>query len=168
MINLSALAGDLCGYNLLSLYRASGFMRQICLFCLDTASELSREKAGIPKGGKWSVHKFGGTCVGSPERILNVAKIIASDDSELKLVTVSAMAKVTDSLYSLLENAANRENIYEDTLVSLYEKHKNAATELIGQGEELDAFLTQLHEDIQNLKAVLKAIFISEQLPNHS
>jgi len=37
--------------------------------------------------------------VGSSERIKNVADIIVNDDSERKLVVVSAMSKVTDMMY---------------------------------------------------------------------
>lgn len=49
---------------------------------------------GAPAGGRWSVHKFGGTCVGTPERIANVAAIISEDSSARKFVIVSAMSQV--------------------------------------------------------------------------
>jgi aspartokinase/homoserine dehydrogenase 1 len=50
------------------------------------------EEKKLPKGETWSVHKFGGTCVGSSVRINNVADVIINDDSERKLVVVSAMS----------------------------------------------------------------------------
>lgn len=39
-------------------------------------------EAQIPKGQMWSVHKFGGTCVGTSQRIKNVGEIIVNDDTE--------------------------------------------------------------------------------------
>ena len=58
--------------------------------------------------------KFGGTSVGSPERIRSVGELVTSD-AERKIVVLSAMAKTTnslieisDSLYSGDREEANR------------------------------------------------------------
>lgn len=115
----------------------------------------------LPKGATWSVHKFGGTCVGTPERIRNVAKIIFDDPSERKFVVVSAMAKVTDMMYGLLDKAESRDPEYEGALAAVHEKHVDAARALMEEGSDLEAFLQQLEEDIVNLRAMLRAIFIA-------
>ncbi|XP_040864612.1 bifunctional aspartokinase/homoserine dehydrogenase 2, chloroplastic isoform X2 [Glycine max] len=60
---------------------------------LDVKPGVSLEEKKLPKGETWSVHKFGGTCVGTSQRIKNVADIILKDDSGRKLVVVSAMSK---------------------------------------------------------------------------
>ncbi len=95
----------------------------------------------VPRGETWSVHKFGGTCVGSCERIQNVAKIILNDPSLRKAVVVSAMAKVTD-------------------MMKLHEKHKDTATALLDDHDALSKFLATLEHDVHNLRAMLRAIYI--------
>ncbi|KAL2520253.1 Bifunctional aspartokinase/homoserine dehydrogenase 2 [Forsythia ovata] len=118
------------------------------------------EKAQFPKGDTWSIHKFGGTCVGTSERILNVADIIVKDESERKLVVVSAISKVTDMMYDLIIKAQSRDDSYITALDAVLEKHKSTALDLL-EGDGLSNFLSQLHQDISNLKAMLRAIYIA-------
>ncbi|KAL0432106.1 UNVERIFIED_CONTAM: Bifunctional aspartokinase/homoserine dehydrogenase 1, chloroplastic [Sesamum latifolium] len=117
------------------------------------------EKAHLPKGDAWSIHKFGGTCVGNSERIRNVANIIVKDESERKLVVVSAMSKVTDMMYDLIYKAQSRDDSYIIALDAVLEKHKSTAVDLL-EGDDLSNFLDRLHQDINNLKAMLRAIYI--------
>lgn len=118
------------------------------------------EKVNLPKGESWSIHKFGGTCVGSSERIRNVAEIIVKDDSERKLVVVSAMSKVTDMMYDLIHKAQSRDDAYIPALDAVLEKHKLTALDLL-HGDDLATFLSRLQDDISNLKAMLRAIYIA-------
>ncbi|KAI8565820.1 hypothetical protein RHMOL_Rhmol03G0291100 [Rhododendron molle] len=122
--------------------------------------EPSVENVPFPKGDSWSVHKFGGTCVGSSQRIRNVAQIIVDDDSERKLVVVSAMSKVTDMMYDLIYKAQSRDDSYIAALDSVLEKHKLTAVDLL-EGEDRAVFLSRLYHDINNLKAMLRAIYIA-------
>ncbi|XP_015888525.3 bifunctional aspartokinase/homoserine dehydrogenase 1, chloroplastic [Ziziphus jujuba] len=133
---------------------------QISASVTDTTVGKSSEKVKLPKGDMWSVHKFGGTCVGSSERIKNVADIILNDDSERKLVVVSAMSKVTDMMYDLIYKAQSRDESYISALDAVLEKHRSTALDLL-DGDELGSFLSQLHHDISNLKAMLRAIYIA-------
>ncbi|XP_058073858.1 bifunctional aspartokinase/homoserine dehydrogenase 2, chloroplastic-like isoform X2 [Magnolia sinica] len=126
----------------------------------DVSLDNSIEGAPLPKGDTWSVHKFGGTCVGTAKRISNVADIILNDASERKLVVVSAMSQVTDMMYNLIHRAQSRDDSYTSALDDIFEKHKLTATELL-DGEDLDRFLSQMHDDISNLKAMLRAIYIA-------
>ncbi|KAI8017548.1 hypothetical protein LOK49_LG04G00291 [Camellia lanceoleosa] len=126
----------------------------------DVVRETSIEKAQLQKGDTWSVHKFGGTCVGSSQRIRNVAEIIINDDSERKLVVVSAMSKVTDMMYDLIYKAQSQDDSYITALDAVLEKHKLTALDLF-EGDILASFLSQLHHDINNLKAMLRAIYIA-------
>ncbi|GFQ00648.1 bifunctional aspartokinase/homoserine dehydrogenase 1 chloroplastic, partial [Phtheirospermum japonicum] len=118
------------------------------------------EEVQLPKGDTWSIHKFGGTCVGTSERIRNVANIVVKDESERKLVVVSAMSKVTDMMYDLIRKAQARDDSYVTALDTVLEKHKATALDLL-EGEELSSFLGRLHQDISNLKAMLRAIYIA-------
>lgn len=119
----------------------------------------SKEKVSLPKGATWSIHKFGGTCVGTSERISNVADVIVVDGSERKLVVVSAMSKVTDMMYDLSNRAQSRDDSYLTAADAVFEKHKSTATDLL-DGDDLASFLSKLHHDINNLKAMLRAIYI--------
>ncbi|XP_062019440.1 bifunctional aspartokinase/homoserine dehydrogenase 1, chloroplastic-like isoform X1 [Rosa rugosa] len=127
---------------------------------VDNSVGTSPEKVQLPKGDSWSVHKFGGTCVGSSERINNVAKIILSDESERKFVVVSAMSKVTDMMYDLILKAQSRDETYLAALDAVLVKHRSTAVDLL-DGNELGSFLSALNQDISNLKAMLRAIYIA-------
>ncbi|PKU73066.1 Bifunctional aspartokinase/homoserine dehydrogenase 1, chloroplastic [Dendrobium catenatum] len=123
---------------------------------LDQTTEISK----VPKGDMWSVHKFGGTCMGTAKRIQNVAEIILQDSSERKLVIVSAMSKVTDMMYNLVYKAQSRDGSYVSALDDVFEKHLLTAKELLDV-DDLEGFLSLLHNDISNLKAMLRAIYIA-------
>ncbi|KAL6977741.1 Bifunctional aspartokinase/homoserine dehydrogenase 1, chloroplastic [Sarracenia purpurea var. burkii] len=126
----------------------------------DVMREQAVENVQLPKGDTWSVHKFGGTCVGSSDRIRNVAQIIINDDSEWKLIVVSAMSKVTDMMYELIYKAQSRDDSFIAALDAVLEKHRLTAVDLL-EGEDLASFLSRLHDDINNLKAMLRAIYIA-------
>ncbi|CAI9754276.1 unnamed protein product [Fraxinus pennsylvanica] len=126
----------------------------------DTVLDEAVERAQLPKGDTWSIHKFGGTCMGTSERIRNVADIIVKDESERKLVVVSAMSKVTDMMYDLISKAQSRDDSYINALDAVLEKHTSTAIDLL-KGDGLTNFLSQLHRDISNLKAMLRAIYIA-------
>lgn len=71
------------------------------------------------------IMKFGGTSVGSPQRIKNVAKLISSD--EQKFVVLSAMSGTTNTLVEITdylnkENPLGANNVISQ-LESVYHKH---------------------------------------------
>ncbi|XP_077213166.1 bifunctional aspartokinase/homoserine dehydrogenase 1, chloroplastic-like isoform X2 [Tasmannia lanceolata] len=140
--------------------RRQTFSTNIFASIADVSIGKSIEKAHLPKGDMWSVHKFGGTCVGTSKRIQNVADIILNDPSERKLVVVSAMSQVTDMLYDLIQKAQSRDDSYVSALDNIYEKHRLTANELL-DGDNLSRFLFHLHHDISDLKAMLHAISIA-------
>lgn len=130
-----------------------------CNVSTERTADETIEKIQLPKGDSWSVHKFGGTCVGNSERIRNVANVIVKDQSERKLVVVSAMSKVTDMMYDLIYKAESRDDSYITALDAVLEKYKLTAVDLL-DGDELASFLSKLQGDIKNLKAMLRAIYI--------
>ncbi|ERN01374.1 hypothetical protein AMTRI_Chr03g53980 [Amborella trichopoda] len=140
--------------------RKDVFINHIVNSVTDLVMDMSTEESRLSKGDMWAVHKFGGTCVGTPKRIQNVAQIVVNDSSERKVVVVSAMSKVTDMMYDLIHKAQSRDDSYLTVLDDVYEQHKSTATELI-DGEILESFLERLQHDINNLKAMLRAIYIA-------
>jgi len=129
--------------------------------------------ATFKRGHDWEVHKFGGTCVGSSERIRNVAKemmsIEASDACERMVMVVSAMGtpgdgspKVTDLLLNALAKAESRDQTYVDDLKALEKKHEDTAGDLLGSdSDEYKDFIGKLREDVVNIESTLKAISIA-------
>ena len=88
------------------------------------------------------VMKFGGTSVGSPERIVRAADLIQHAREGFTVVAVvSAMAGVTDLIFEIMRCAEADEPAAVDTHLSLLKKcHVDACRELLpveGQGEAL-------------------------------
>ncbi|KAK1295955.1 hypothetical protein QJS10_CPB15g00189 [Acorus calamus] len=140
--------------------RTKKLNKHIIISAADVCLDRSVVEADLQKEGMWSVHKFGGTCMGTAKRIQNVAEIILNDASEKKLVVVSAMSKVTDMMYNLIDKAQSRDDSYVTALDDVFEKHKLTANDLL-EGESLALFLSQLQRDVSNLKAMLRAIYIA-------
>lgn len=120
----------------------------------------------FPRGAQWEVHKFGGTCVASPDRIRDVAQLMLKGDSQ-RVMVVSAMGshpsspvKVTDLLLNMVAKAAQQDEAFLLDLAALQQKHLDAAKALLGSGDELNTFVGTLLNDIANLKAMLHAISI--------
>ena len=79
------------------------------------------------------VMKFGGTSVGSPDRIRTAADLIAKSAATRPVVVVlSAMSKVTDLLLDTLKNAEEgREQAVAENLAALRSRHHEACDELL-------------------------------------
>ena len=85
------------------------------------------------------IYKFGGTSVGSPERMLKVANLITRDDSS-KIVVLSAVSGTTNKLVDIGH--------------ALLEVRKSAARESIQQlRSEYDEFISGLFQTSEGKKA---------------
>ena len=107
------------------------------------------------------VMKFGGTSVESAGAIERVTKIVGSRRDRSPIVVVSAMAKVTDRLVTMGQDAAAGD--CESSLhlfQSLRERHLNTANEILGQkraaclAPKLEAHLSDLETFLRGLAAV--------------
>ena len=82
------------------------------------------------------VMKFGGTSVGTGERIAGVAELVESRLGEEPFVVVSAMGGVTDALLALSRAAREKDRMAADTaLATIGEKHRAAVDALGLEGE---------------------------------
>jgi aspartate kinase len=107
------------------------------------------------------VMKFGGTSVESAEAIERVAKIVASRSKRSPVVVVSAMAKVTDQLVTMGQQAAsgNCEAALE-SLEALRQRHHETACELLGKkraatlAPRLETRFAELENFLRGLAAV--------------
>lgn len=100
------------------------------------------------------VLKFGGTSVGSSERMGEVALIIQQEQkTNGQLVVVcSAMSGVTDQLVELCHQAQDADAAYEETLEAIKNRHRQCAQALFGNNPgsrfflELEAILRTLED----------------------
>ena len=103
-----------------------------------------------------SVLKFGGTSVGSGERIRQVAKIITrtlhNSDEAFPVVVVSAMSGITDLLLSIARHICL--GAYEESatqFTTLRHKHLEAAEKIVRHTEHLPQLQHDLEEALNSL-----------------
>ena len=112
--------------------------------------------------------RFGGTCVGSAERISGVCDLLLKNDSPLTMGIVSAMGvatkgepKVTDCLINATDMAANRDDSYVEELTKLEDKHVSTAKALLTDKAEYDAYIETFLSELNDLRSMFKAIYIA-------
>jgi aspartokinase/homoserine dehydrogenase 1 len=100
-------------------------------------------------------HKFGGTSMGSAERIRGVADILVGRRGERQAVVVSAMSKVTDALIALTRKAADKDASWTKDAAALAEKHRETARALLG--DKAGPVLERLERELHGLMELLSA-----------
>jgi aspartate kinase len=123
------------------------------------------------------VLKFGGTSVGSGERIRRVASIIADLHNDtttpFPVVVVSAMSGVTDQLLRIARAACSGDTVScEQELVALRQKHLDAIEKVIHGSEERSA-LQQMIEDAlehvaQDVQTLREAAVLGDMVHLHT
>ncbi|HEY1098258.1 MAG TPA: bifunctional aspartate kinase/homoserine dehydrogenase I [Myxococcota bacterium] len=104
---------------------------------------------------KWSVHKFGGTSMADAARIAGVADLVRAAGPHTAVV-VSAMAGVTNALFSCCTRAAARDPAWQAELDALVARHVDVAAALApDHAERLAAVFAR---DAADLKDILRAI----------
>ncbi len=115
------------------------------------------------------VMKFGGTSVGSPERIEKAADLIAAGARERHVVAVvSAMAKVTDLLLDTLRKAEQGDQQgLETNILTLRNRHLDACEKLLPGGKR--GFVTQrIHELVEEFERIAKGMLLLRERPLRS
>lgn len=113
-------------------------------------------------GGRPLVMKFGGTSVGSAERIGNAARLVAAEVGRVPVVVVvSAITGVTNTLLEGAEHAAARRNPdVQGTLAKLRALHEDAV-QVIPDESDRAATLAQINgvlDDLANFYTAISAI----------
>ena len=100
-----------------------------------------------------NVWKFGGTSVGSAERIKNVAKLIC--DGEQKLVVLSAMSGVTNKLVSIAEYLAeNNQDAASEVIRELEKHHLDTVSNLFST----EQFAQKARKFVQEITGLLRSL----------
>ena len=107
------------------------------------------------------VMKFGGTSVGSPERMKNVSQLVTKDNEPV-FVVLSAMSGTTNSLIEI-SNYLYRKNPEgaNDVINRLEEKYKQHIDELYSTEEYKQKTLDFLNTELEYLRSFIKDIFTS-------
>jgi aspartokinase/homoserine dehydrogenase 1 len=105
--------------------------------------------------------KFGGSSVGSPDRIKNAAAIIidAYNADKNIAVVVSAYQGVTDELIRLSNLAASGNESYKDDFKVLCDKHINFAKELLPLNKQ-SIVLANIKVWLNDLQDILHGVFL--------
>jgi bifunctional aspartokinase / homoserine dehydrogenase 1 len=112
------------------------------------------------------VLKFGGTSVGSPERIRGVKKIIESQESPC-VVVVSAFQGITDELKQISEQASSRNEEYKVLLDKVIQRHTEYARHLVAKDKRA-AVLDAVCKIFADLQQTLNGIYLLRELSKHS
>jgi aspartate kinase len=105
------------------------------------------------------VMKFGGTSVGTGERVLEVARIVLEHQEQHPVVVTSAMAGVTDTLLHLHAVAAAGNTEYHTMYTTLRQRHLDAAHAI-----DPDADWSRLHQRLAMLRADLATAYLNRDM----
>lgn len=105
-----------------------------------------------------NVLKFGGSSVGSPERINVIIDIVKSrlEKGEKLAIILSAFSKVTDQLVEMADAASNNQD-FVSILTAYKKRHNEAALELLGQ-EDINRIAPILEENHNTLENLLRGV----------
>ena len=111
------------------------------------------------------VLKFGGSSVGSSEKIINVIKIISSllEKNKNLAIVFSAFQGVTDELIKISELAANGESTYQELFTNLEHRHISVAKELISIKKQ-SSILANIKLSLNELEDVIHGVYLVKEL----
>lgn len=105
------------------------------------------------------VMKFGGTSVGKPERMFDVAKLITKDN-EPKIIVLSALSGTTNSLTEISDGLAKGErNIAKQRIDALEDHYQNFILKLVKKETSYQKAKAILAEHFEFLNIILKISF---------
>jgi bifunctional aspartokinase / homoserine dehydrogenase 1 len=115
------------------------------------------------------VMKFGGTSVGSAERIRAAAQLVAAETGKRPVVVViSAMSKITDLLLETMRHAEGGDRAGMDTsLAALRSRHDDAVRDLLPEARHA-AVRAQVHELIGEFERIANGMAMLNERPPRS
>jgi len=108
------------------------------------------------------VLKFGGSSVGTPERIQSLVEILKSyyRCNERFAVVFSAFSGVTDALLAMGGKAAEGDQSYREILESVRQRHIQAAEALLSAEVQLHEALREIEQNFDTLGDLLHGVFL--------
>jgi aspartate kinase len=106
------------------------------------------------------IMKFGGTSVGKPERMHQVAQLITKDDSEPRIVVLSALSGTTNSLVAIGDAMASGNRDQAKELIDKLEAHyQSFIKELVKTDKAYAKAKSIISEHFEFLNIILKISF---------
>ena len=109
------------------------------------------------------VMKFGGTSVGSVESILNVKKIVESEQESV-IVVVSALGGITDKLIQTSKLALAGDSLYQKAFWEIAERHQQMIEAVIPEGQARRSLLTLVNALLEELRSIYHGVFLIRDL----
>ena len=107
------------------------------------------------------VLKFGGTSVGSPQRMQDVARLITKDGAS-KIVVLSAMSGTTNTLVEISDYLYKKNPEGANTIINLLEqKYADHVAKLYSTEDVRQQTMSFLHEEFDYLRSFTKVHFTS-------
>ena len=115
------------------------------------------------------VMKFGGTSVGSAERIKVAAQLAAEEGRKRPVaIVVSAMSKITDLLLATMRHAeAGDEAGMEANLAALRTRHEEACRDLLAASSQ-SAVLAEIHKLVAEFDRIVRGMAMLGERPPRS
>jgi aspartate kinase len=104
------------------------------------------------------VMKFGGTSVGSAERIAGAADRVRERLARQPVVVVSALSRVTDLLIRAAHNALDGGADWESAAVELRSRHRALVSELVSASPVRDRLLAYIDSVVSELRGFYAAV----------
>jgi aspartate kinase len=105
------------------------------------------------------VMKFGGTSVGSAERIRALAERVRERLARRPVVVVSAFSKVTDLLVRGAQLALARDSDYEGIVTEVLDRHRREIAELVPHGPARERLLAHVEATTSELRALYTGVY---------
>src|SRR6185503_1376499 len=117
-----------------------------------------RGAAQGPRTAAVIVMKFGGTSLGSAERIRSVADRVRERLDRKPVVVVSALARVTDLLIRAAHTSLDGGSDWEIATVELLSRHRAVVSELVPTGPLQSRLLSYVDSVLSELRGFLTAV----------
>lgn len=108
------------------------------------------------------VLKFGGTSVGSVQGILNLKKIVKSQNKQI-VVVVSALSGVTDQLYHISKIAASGDESYLKEYDEMFRRHMEIIHQVISP-EKKAKTVSQVQTLFADLLNIFRGIYLIKDI----
>ena len=107
------------------------------------------------------VMKFGGTSIGSPERIAAVLNIIQDRVDQRPIVVVSALSGVTDLLIDAARSASRGQDAnYREAKATLLERHLSVVDELLSESPERIEVAGRIEDKLHDFERLCRSIAV--------
>jgi aspartate kinase len=114
------------------------------------------------------VMKFGGTSVGSAERIRGVARLVKEHINRRPLVVTSAMSKVTDQLIKGARQALKRDAEADEVVLDLRKRHEATIHELFSDAPTRTRLMGHVQSILDELRTLYTGVYHLEELTPRS